>query len=87
MPHCDMKNYITVFRVLMMAVAIPLTGFNMDLDVSCYYLAVDSENSVSEITTTAIANSTWMDYLKLFTGISNQVGYQVALPNMRNQLF
>ncbi|MBA7706622.1 hypothetical protein ES703_115477 [subsurface metagenome] len=53
-----------------MTVAIPLAGFNVDLDVSFYYFAVDGENSICEITTTATTNSTRMDYLKLFTGIS-----------------
>jgi len=74
MPHCNMQNYIIVFRVSIMTMTIPLAGFNMNLDVSFYYLAVYSENSVSKVTATAIANSTWIDYLELFTGVSAQVG-------------
>ena len=75
MPHGYMKSYVIVFRVLMMTMAIPLAGFNMNFDVSCYYDVINSEDNVSEVTTTPGVDSTGVYYLQSFAGISNQIGY------------
>jgi hypothetical protein len=71
----------------MMAVAMPVAGPGMDLDVSAYYAAVDGKNGIPEITAAGVTDSAWENYVKPFTGISNRVPYQVALPQMRDNPF
>jgi hypothetical protein len=83
----DMQNYVIVFRVLMMAVAMPVAGPGMDLDVSAYYAAVDGKNGIPEITAAGVTDSAWENYVKPFTGISDRVPYQVALPQTRDNPF
>jgi len=82
-----MQNYVIVFRVLMMAVAMPVAGLGMDLDVSAYYAAVDGKNGIFEITAAGVTDPARKNYVKPFAGISNRVPYQVVLPEARNNPF
>ena len=51
----------------MMAVPIPLTGFDVNLDISCDYLAINDKNGIFEITPITIVVSARVDYMKLCT--------------------
>jgi hypothetical protein len=75
-----MQNYIIVFRIIMMAVAVPLAGFYMDLDISDYSFAVQSKNGIFEITAASVADPARENNMNPFAGVSDRVPYQVALP-------
>jgi hypothetical protein len=82
-----MQNYIIVFRVLMMAVAVPLAGFDVDLDIPDYHAAVNTKNGIFEITAAGVADSARKNYLKPFASIGHGVSYQVALPQAGDEHF
>jgi len=77
-----MQDYIIVFRVLMMAVALPLAGFDMDLYVAAYYAAIQAKDGIFEITAAGVADPARKNYMKPLAGISHRVLYQMALPQM-----
>jgi len=72
MPPCDMQDYVIVFRVPVMTVALPVAGFEMDLDVACYPLTVDDKDSILKITAGDIAASARVNHSKLPTAVSTQ---------------
>jgi hypothetical protein len=69
----------------MMTMAIPLTGPDMNLDITCYCPAVDGKNSVPEVATGIIAHPSGEDYLNLRTGIGKQIRYHLPLPDTGNK--
>jgi hypothetical protein len=71
----------------MMAVAVPLAGFDVDLDIPGYHMAVNAKNGIFEITAAGVADPARKNYLKPFASIGHGVSYQVALPQAGNQPF
>jgi hypothetical protein len=82
-----MQDYVIIFRVLMVAVALPLAGFDVDFDVAAYYPAVEAEDSIFEITAAVIAGSARENYMEPFAGIGHRVSYHMALPQTGDQPF
>jgi len=82
-----MEEYVVVFRVSMMTVAVPLAGSDMDLDVSRYHLAIDNKNGIPKVATTGGASSTRIHYLKSLPRVGDQIGHQLVLPDTGNNLF
>jgi hypothetical protein len=75
-----MQNYIIVSQVPMMAVAVPLAGLDVNLDVSAHCPAVESEDGIFEIAAAGVTGPARENYMKPFTGIGDRVSYHVALP-------
>jgi hypothetical protein len=71
----------------MMAVAIPLIGPAMDLDIPAYYFAIHCKNGIFEITAAGVADPARENYIKPFAGVSDRVSNQVALPQARDKPF
>jgi hypothetical protein len=71
----------------MMAVALPLAGFNVDLDITGYRAAVEVKNSVFKITAALIADPPREDYMKGLTGIGYRIPYPATLPQAGNKPF
>jgi hypothetical protein len=82
-----MQNYIIVFRVLMMSVGMPLAGFDVDLDIPGYHVAVNAKNGIFEITAAGVAGPARENYMKPFASIGHGVSYQVALPQAGDEPF
>jgi hypothetical protein len=76
----DVQDDIIIFRVLMMAVSLPLAGFDVNLDIPARDTAVDNKNSVFEIAAAPVADSARKDYMKRLTGIGHRVSHLAALP-------
>jgi hypothetical protein len=70
-----------------MAVALPLAGFDMYLDVSGCCLAVDGEDSILKIAAGGVTASARVDYVNLLTIVGSQFGNQIVVPDTGNQLF
>ena len=81
-----MQNDVVVFCVLMMAVVLPLAGFNVNLDVTADDAAVYPDDRVFEITA-EVAGPTRENYMEPFAGVSHRISHRTALPQARNQLF
>ena len=82
-----MQNYIIVFQVPVMAVAIPLAGLDVNLDVSAHYPAVGGKDGIFEVTAAGVTGPAWENYMKPFACIRDRVPYQVALPQAGNEPF
>jgi hypothetical protein len=70
-----------------MAVAAPMAGPGMDLDISAYYATVHGKNGIFEITAAGVADPARENYVKPLAGISDRALYQVALPQARDKPF
>ena len=70
-----------------MTVAIPLAGFNMNLDVTANHLAVEGENGIFEIAAPVVTDSARIYCLKWLTVIGDQTFCQLALPEAGNEFF
>jgi hypothetical protein len=82
-----MQNYVIVFRVLMMAVSIPVAGPGMDLDITAYYAAVHCKNGIFEIAAAGVTGPARKNYVEPFAGVSDRVSNQVTLPQARDKPF
>jgi hypothetical protein len=70
-----------------MSMAIPLAGFDVQLDVSRHRLAVDGEDGILKITSAEAVSPARVNYFQLLTHVGNQFDCQPMLPDTGNKLF
>ena len=87
MPQYDVQGYVIVFGVPVMAVALPLAGFDMYLDVADCCLAVDGEDSILKIAAGSVTDSARVDYVNLLAIVRSQFCNQLVLPDTGDELF
>ena len=62
MPHHHMQDYPVIGWVLVVAVSLPIAGFDMNLYISLYNPLAGGNNCIPEISPSAIIFSSRVDY-------------------------
>jgi hypothetical protein len=80
MPHCNVKNDVIICSINMVLVAIPIAGFNVDLDVPLRQVKFVYNNCIPKIGAVITVDSTGVDYIDPLAFRGNQLGPHRVLP-------
>jgi hypothetical protein len=84
-PHNHMQDYPVVGWVLVMAVSLPIAGFDVHFYISLYNPLAGGNNCVPEISPSSIILSSWVDYpYRLTAGCSQPGSIHQPLPRFNH---